>query len=71
MRYAVGIDIGGTNTRVALIDETYHILERIQFSTDVNDPEKTLDKIAEIIAGFDKDIIGVGMSCPGPLDLLY
>ena len=70
MRYAVGIDIGGTNTRVALIDETYHILERIQFSTDVNDPEKTLDKIAEIIAGFDKDIIGVGMSCPGPLDLL-
>ena len=50
MRYAVGIDIGGTNTRVALIDETYHILERIQFSTDVNDPEKTLDKIAEIIA---------------------
>ena len=26
MKYAVAIDIGGTNTRVALIDEKYKIL---------------------------------------------
>lgn len=29
MKYAVGIDVGGTNTRVALINEEYEILERI------------------------------------------
>ena len=39
MKYAVGIDVGGTNTRVALINEEYKILERIQFSTDSKDPE--------------------------------
>ena len=29
MKYAVAIDIGGTNTRVALIDENYVIEQRI------------------------------------------
>lgn len=37
MKYAIGIDIGGTNTRVALINENYEIKERVQFSTDAND----------------------------------
>ncbi len=52
MKYAVGIDVGGTNTRVALINEEYKILERIKFSTDSKDPEVTLQKIGEIIKGF-------------------
>ena len=70
MKCAVGIDIGGTNTRVALINESYEILERIQFLTDVKDPDKTMDKIAETIRSFEVEIVGVGMSCPGPLDLI-
>lgn len=70
MRYSVAIDIGGTNTRVALIDETYTIIERIQFSTNANDPEITLNEIAKVILGFEKEVVGVGMSCPGPLDLI-
>ena len=45
MKYAVAIDIGGTNTRVALIDEKYKIEERAQFSTDADNPEVTLFKI--------------------------
>ena len=70
MKYAVGIDVGGTNTRVALINEEYKILERIQFSTDSKDPEITLQKIREIIKGFGKKVEGIGISCPGPLDLI-
>ena len=70
MKYAVGIDVGGTNTRVALINEEYKILERIQFSTDSKDPEVTLNKIGEIIKGFGKEVEGIGISCPGPLDLI-
>ena len=70
MKYAVAIDVGGTNTRVALVDENYVIEERIQFSTDVENPENTLVQIKEAIDGFKKDIVGVGMSCPGPLDLI-
>lgn len=70
MKYAVAIDVGGTNTRVALVDENYVIEERIQFSTDVENPENTLVQIKEAIDGFKKDIVGAGMSCPGPLDLI-
>ncbi|MFV0381032.1 MAG: ROK family protein [Breznakia sp.] len=71
MKYAIGIDIGGTNTRVALIDETYRLLERVQFATDTKQPEITLKKITDTVASFDKDIVGIGLSCPGPLDLLH
>ena len=72
MKYALGIDIGGTNTRVALVDEQYNILNRIQFSTDADYPENSLEKIKETIIKFGNyDIVGIGMSCPGPLDLIH
>ena len=67
--YTIGIDIGGTNTRIALIDEKYKIVKRIQFSTDANSPQNTLFEIKKYIDDLDKNIKGVGLSCPGPLDL--
>lgn len=67
--YTAGIDIGGTNTRIALIDEAYEIIQRIQFPTDVNNPQATLRKIQETVQSFSVAIAGVGLSCPGPLDL--
>jgi glucokinase len=70
MKYAVAIDIGGTNTRVALIDEEKNIVERNQFSTNSDDPNETLQKIADVIAGYEYEVVGAGMSCPGPLDLI-
>ncbi len=63
MKYAVAIDIGGTNTRVALIDEELNIVSREQFSTDNKEPEITLNKISDIVKAFDKDITGIGISC--------
>ena len=70
MKYSVAIDIGGTNTRVALADEELNIIERKQFATDSENPDVTLGKIAEVIKSFDCDTVGAGMSCPGPLDLI-
>ena len=70
MKYSVAIDIGGTNTRVALADEELNIIKRKQFATDSENPYVTLGKIAEVIKSFDCDIVGAGMSCPGPLDLI-
>ena len=67
--YTAGIDIGGTNTRIALIDEAYEIIQRIQFPTDVNNPHATLQKIQETVQSFSVAIAGVGLFCPGPLDL--
>lgn len=70
MRYAVGIDVGGTNTRVALIDENYKILKREQFRTDSENPQITLEKIRTIVNRFEYPVEGIGISCPGPLDLI-
>lgn len=71
MKYAVGIDVGGTNTRVALIDETYKILQREQFETDSQNPQRTLEEIKAIVSRFDLPVEGIGISCPGPLDLIH
>lgn len=71
MKYAVGVDVGGTNTRVALLDEDLNLISREQFATDTEDPETTLQQIAAVVESFDRDIAGIGMSCPGPLDLIH
>lgn len=70
MKYAAAIDIGGTNTRVALVDENLNIISREQFRTNPENPDETLSKIADIIKSYDCNIVGAGMSCPGPLDLI-
>lgn len=70
MKYAVGIDIGGTNTRVALFDQDYQMLERKQFPTNQEDPMVTMKEIKDVIDSFNVDIEGIGLSCPGPLDLV-
>lgn len=70
MKYAAAVDVGGTNTRVALIGENYEIERRIQFATDADHPEVTLGKIKEAVDTFQREVIGVGICCPGPLDLI-
>ncbi len=71
MSYALGIDIGGTNTRVALIDNNYRMVNRVQFPTNSDDPQNNLNQIKKVIDDFDVDnIVGIGISCPGPLDLI-
>ncbi|HEY4537948.1 MAG TPA: ROK family protein [Erysipelothrix sp.] len=69
MAKVVSIDIGGTNTRVALVNEDYEIIERISFRTDPNNPEVTLKRIGDEINNFNSEVLGLGLSCPGPLDL--
>lgn len=70
MKHAIAIDIGGTNTRVALVDEKYEIIDRRQFATDSKNPDATLDQIAAIVNGYEEELVGVGMSCPGPINLI-
>ena len=69
MKYAAAIDIGGTNTRVALVNENYELIQRVQFETDPIHADHTLNQIQEAIDGFHQEIEGIRMSCPGPLDL--
>ena len=73
MKYAAGVDIGGTNSRVALVNDDMEVVKRVQFPTDTSDPEGTLARLGDIIKSFNDegyDIEGIGISCPGPLDLI-
>ena len=50
MNYAIGIDIGGTNTRVALVNHGMEMVKRVQFPTVVSDPHATIKKIEGVLA---------------------
>lgn len=69
--YTIGIDIGGTNTRVALVKEN-EILEKHVFSTNVDDAYENTNNILKIIELLSEksEIEGIGICCPGPLDLI-
>jgi glucokinase len=73
MKYAIGVDIGGTNSRAALVDEHLNMVQRVQFPTDAEDPNATFDRLAEVVKELsgDKEVVGIGISCPGPLDLIH
>lgn len=75
MRYAVGIDFGGTSVKMALINERGQIKARRKFVTkDVKGPAGWLDRVAkevdELKAGeaAGKVISGVGVGVPGFVD---
>lgn len=69
--YTIGIDIGGTNTRVALISKN-EILEKHVFSTNINNSYENTNEILKIVKSLAEkvEIEGIGISCPGPLDLI-
>lgn len=67
MNKKIVIDIGGTNTRVALMDHNYKKDDHISFNTDINNAEKTFSKIVDFINKYPK-IVDVGISAPGPTD---
>ncbi|NFH91844.1 ROK family protein [Clostridium botulinum] len=72
MKYYIGIDIGGTNLRAAILDEECNLVDKLKISNEVEKgPEYNLDKlILEIKERWsDKEIISVGVGCPGPLDI--
>ncbi len=69
MKHALSVDIGGTSTRLAIVTESGTIVTKQSFATDAKHPHLTLVKIQVFVQSFDQDLVGVGISCPGPLDL--
>lgn len=74
MRYAVAVDIGATNTRIAVGNSEGELLDVETFRTwDYPDPVGYVRRIAESVEGMRKrlgvEISGIGVGSPGPLDL--
>lgn len=75
MNYFVGVDIGGTNTKIGIVSEVGELLKSTSIKTiSKNGVEDTLNRIWEKsleLAGELKiereDIKGIGMGIPGPV----
>jgi glucokinase len=64
-KYAIGIDLGGTNLRVALVSREGEIIRKIKEPTS----EDILDSIFKAIGSFFSDeIVGIGIGVAGLID---
>ncbi len=70
MQYYIGVDLGGTNVRVAKVDESGHVLDEVKRPSYAKEgPEKVLSNIKEMINQLDyHDCAGIGIGVPGPVD---
>src|SRR5947209_10912825 len=72
--YSIGVDLGGTNLRVAAMDRTGQVLTRISVPAVYGrGPDKLVEQIAGIIEGVRGSLpgltlCGVGIGVPGFID---
>ena len=68
MRSAIGIDIGGTSVKMALVEGESKVVEKTSFPFDA-DPYATAENIVHIIRGMRKKVPGApaGISCAGSI----
>lgn len=75
MTYVAGVDIGGTNTKIGILDEEGEILVKKSIKTlSLEGAEKTMERIwetiKELLSSLNIDVNqleGVGMGIPGPV----
>lgn len=68
---ALGIDLGGTNLRAAIIDSNGHVLRRQSVPTDAQGgPQAIISQMRLLADGLGGlgEIAAVGVAAPGPLD---
>lgn len=71
MKTVIGIDLGGTNVRVAKVSEDGQILQVVTSpSYALEGTEKVMTNLKALIRQIDgyKDVVGIGIGVPGPVD---
>lgn len=65
----IGMDIGGTQLRVAAYDDEGKQLARESIAHDHSlGPRENLNKLMDFVDSWGIDYEGIGVGCPGPLD---
>lgn len=67
MRRYLGVDIGGTAVKWAVVTEDYEILKKGEFATPYDGGEALADRIAAVYREQGEDFEGIGVSIPGTL----
>jgi glucokinase len=76
-RFIIGVDLGGTNLKIALLDSRYRIIRKKIFTTASFVNKNTLIRaIVDAINNFKKEnglnknnTLGVGLGLPGPINV--
>lgn len=73
--YAIGVDLGGTKILTAAVREDGHVLARERVETPQEGPQSVVTAVATSVgrvlpaAGLHvRDIVGIGVGAPGPLN---
>jgi len=69
--YTIGVDLGGTNVRVALVDLEGTIIKEVNQPTEAaKGPDYVINKMIAMIAEIteNESVSSVGIGSPGPLD---
>lgn len=72
MKYFIGIDIGGTNLRAAILDNEYNLIDKFKIDNIVEKgAQYNIDNlISMIMEKWNKyNFQAIGVACPGPLDI--
>ncbi len=76
-QYTIGVDLGGTNIAVGLVDKEHHIVDHLSRKTNLPRPAAEVEQsIAEICRelvernhlSFEKDILWIGIGTPGSVN---
>ncbi|WP_239257027.1 ROK family protein [Listeria ilorinensis] len=68
MSKLLGIDIGGTNIKYALLENNGEIFLKDQITTPTNNLADFMTALYGIVDQFDTQISGIGISAPGKID---
>ncbi len=64
-RLVAGVDVGGTNIEVGLVDDHHAVVDRAKAHTPTDGPDSVLDAIADLIGSLDDRPEAVGVGIPG------
>lgn len=69
MKKVLAFDIGGTNTRLALINEKFEVEKRIDYPTVTGSNEKFMENCYKILSEFPlENVVAIGAGVPGVVD---
>lgn len=62
-----GVDVGGTNVQIGLVDDDHTVRHRAKTSTPTGGPMALVDTITELIESLEDDVGAVGVGIPGAI----
>ena len=76
-KWLIGVDLGGTTTKLAFINLYGEVLHKWEIPTDVSNEgknitvniAKSIDAELEELGHSKSEVVGIGMGAPGPVDL--